>query len=202
MTVLKTTNDSADEKRQRTADCNAVEAAVFVSLNRLPGAALDDVDKDRYRAAIKPLLSAVWNRRIAPDAPEVWKVVFAVRDSRFRPSTEEVGEMVRSALSIELAAPIEARNVVKAPETPPAAIAAGPRPKREYTLRTYRPDYASLPPDPREWRAEMFEDSYEFACAVFAADRDGRVPSAGPLAKEMASAALLSPPAKASGPAR
>lgn len=159
-----------EERRRRVADCNTLEGHVFVSLNRHPGAQLDDIDEEMYRAAIKPILSALWNRRMTTTDPRLWKLVFDIRNAAFRPKPAQVSEMVADALG--LVAPVEARNVV----TLPAQKLIAPTPKEEFDAATYRPDYQRLPADPREWKRGDFQVGREFYCAVTVAMRERRMP--------------------------
>lgn len=148
---------------------------IFHELERLPGSGpLDKTDQ---------LL--VINLVNLMTRPQVGRLCATIRlESTFRPSMRELSEMVARIRHGDEAgktgADAQAHRVVRPPAQVPA-LEAGPPVERPYRASTYRPDYANLPRDPREWRPEMFADGYEHFCAVSAAMRDRRVPNAGPL---------------------
>lgn len=145
---------------------------VLADLTRSGADPLDDVDRRGYGQALRPVQESVLSGRLKANDGPLWEIRFAVRNAKFRMTYEELGAAVKKALRLpEPAAPSEARNVVRAP----LALEAGP-PTTAERIRDYRPAYANLPPDPRDWRSEMFSDGREFFMAVCAAARDKRIP--------------------------
>lgn len=148
----------------------SVYRSIVADINRLPGPTLDETDLRGYAEVLGAIRTPFLGGEMDHTDPRIWRIRFALRDMQQRPNYSQVRELVETTMGYS--APCEARNVLRAPA--PLALPAGPAPKREFDAQTYRPDYGSLPADPREWRREMFATSYEFYCAVHAAQRDRR----------------------------
>lgn len=100
----------------------SVRNVILSDLNRVGHAKLDDFDAGEFEKALNPLCLAVAEGRITSDSPEVWQVRFAIRNSAFRPTYEDVSVLVAKALGQRTSAPpenAEAYRVVTAPKALP-----------------------------------------------------------------------------------
>lgn len=91
--------------------------------------ALDDVDRRGYGQALKPVQDAVLSGRLKANDGPLWEIRFAIRNAKFRMTYEELGAAVKKALKLpEPSAPIDARNVVRAPSPPSHQIPSADAP--------------------------------------------------------------------------
>ena len=125
---------------------------VFDEVARKPGPDLDDIDREAWRAQCRrltdplkrdPYTLATWNEAGHVWAPGTWKVIFALRNAKYRPTWAEVGALFELHLGATptpsepiTGADAAARTVYTAP--PPQPVAELPAGQ---TDGTYRPPW-------------------------------------------------------------
>lgn len=125
---------------------------VWDEVARKPGADLDDVDREAWRAQCRRLTDpmkrtpsdlATWTEAGHLWSAGVWRVFFGLRNAKYRPTWAEVGGLFEAHLGVPSAfsepvsgADAEARTIRTAPPLPPVAeLPAGP------TDGSYRPPW-------------------------------------------------------------
>lgn len=96
---------------------------ICLDIARTPGPSLDDFEKRAIAETLLPLADRIVSGRLLATSPEVYRFRFSIRNSKFRPTYDDLKEFLLKSLGIEEVPGhvADARRVV----TPPSLLQIG-----------------------------------------------------------------------------